>query len=100
MNLLNAIFCVWVSYVAFAFMAHRHPPKLFKDMLMQGGLAVVFAFGIGAAILAYRTGGQPPWWTVTFRGGLALVATMLYDMQFGVKRHWLMLLRWTRGWGD
>lgn len=97
--LVNAVLCGWVSYVAFAFMAHRHPPKLLKDMLMQGGLAVVFAFGIGAAVLAFRAGLAPPWWTVAFRGGLALVATMIYDMQFGVKRHAKMLLDWTRGWG-
>lgn len=94
MIVLNAILCGWISYVAFAFMAHRHPPKLFRDMVMQGGLAVIFALALAAAIMPFPTDHEPQWWTVGLRFGGFIVASALYDMEFGIVRHLRMLRTW------
>lgn len=94
MIVLNAIMCGWISYVAFAFMAHRHPPKLIRDMLMQGGLALVFALALAAAAMPFATGKYPHWWTLGMRAGLFIIACVLYDMEFGVVRHAQMLRDW------
>lgn len=97
MIVLNAILCGWISYVAFAFMAHRHPPKLLREMVMQGGLAVIFALALAAAIMPFPADREPQWWTLGLRFGGFIVATVLYDMEFGIKRHTRMLRAWLRG---
>lgn len=97
MIVLNAILCGWISYVAFAFMAHRHPARLFRDMVMQGGLAVIFAFALAAAIMPFPTDREPQWWSLGLRFGGFIVALVLYDIEFGIKRHALMLRAWLRG---
>lgn len=97
MTFLNMIFCFVIAYVAFAFLAHRHPPRRPKEIVMQCGLAAVFAFAAFAALVPMRIG-APHWWTVSLRGGLSLVAVMLYDMQFGLERHWSIFIAWAKRW--
>lgn len=97
MTILNAILCGWISYVAFAFMAHRHPPNQFRDMMMQGGLAMIFALAAAAAIMPFPSDHEPRWWTLGLQCGGFIVASVLYDMEFGLKRHGQMLFAWVRG---
>ena len=96
MIILNAILCGWISYVAFAFMAHRHPPKQLRDMVMQGGLAMIFALSAASAIMPFLTGHEPGWWTLGLRCGGFIVATVLYDGEFNIAHQLRQLTAWVR----
>lgn len=105
LNTINAILCFWIAYVAFALMAHRHPPKTVQDKILQVGLGIIFGLSIAAALLPFPTGKSPASWTVGIRIGGALVATVAYDETFNIRnqlgelRLWLRLLadRWGLG---
>ena len=102
--ILNAVFCMVISYNAFAVMQHRHPPKTVRDFVLQVALGVMFASFLLAGILPLLTNGVIQIWTVFARFGLAVAALCVYDEMFarkgepsGIRRHWQHLLAW-RPW--
>lgn len=94
MILLNAVLCMALSYVSFAFLAAGHPPKTCHEMLLHIGLCGCFALYAVAAVLPVVYGVEPAWWTLMVRLSLLIVAAWLYNRRFGLARHARMVIAW------